>query len=165
MRLREWIVALRSLHEKARQDSLTRAETTAYREAREELAAMLLAAQRLSLKPGETAREALRVVRTLPLELSSTADPVSAVTLDISVGGFSALLESAPRAGERLEFSLQLGGGPILGHARVASVFDQGEGFRVSFSVEGSSPADAERMTSEVLDAALEKLGDLTEQI
>lgn len=109
MRLREWIATFRSLHEKARRGLLTDAETTTYREAREELLAMLLAAQRLTLRPGETVREAPRAVRALPLEIHSTADTV---TLDISTGGFAALLSRPFRVGEQIEFSLWLSSGP-----------------------------------------------------
>ena len=75
MRLREWIAAFRWLHEKARRGALAGDEVSAYHEAREDLAHMLLAAQRLTLMPGETAREALRVVRLLPLELGLQAGP------------------------------------------------------------------------------------------
>jgi len=43
--------------------------------------------------------------------------------------------------------------------------FDQGEGFPVSLSARGLLVADAERDDLGVWTAALEKLGDLTEQI
>lgn len=155
MRLREWIATFRSLHEKARRGLLTNAETTTYREAREELLAMLLAAQRLTLRPGETVREAPRAVRALPLEIHSTTDTV---TLDISTGGFAALLSRPFRVGEQIEFSLWLSSGPLQGRARVASVFDQGGSFRISFRLENVSQADTERMEFEVLDAAMEQL-------
>ena len=89
MRLREWIETFRFLHEKARRGRLRGKELAKYREARDDLAALLLAAQRLSFRPGETAREALRVARALPLDVRLSPRPLRAVTLDISTGGFS----------------------------------------------------------------------------
>ena len=165
MRLREWIETFRFLHEKARRGRLRGKELAKYREARDDLAALLLAAQRLSFRPGETAREALRVARALPLDVRLSPRPLRAVTLDISTGGFSSFLQRAPRPGKRLEFSLALGDGPVRGRARVASVFDQGDAFRVSFSFEELSSSDAERIESEVLDVALEQLVRLVEHL
>jgi hypothetical protein len=163
MRLREWIAAFRFLHEKARRASLSAQEGNVYREAREDLAAMLLAAQRLSLGSSETARGALRVVRALPLDLRLAAGPVRAETLDISTGGFSSLIDRAPQPDEVVACSLQLSSGPLLGSARVMSILDQGGTFRVSFRLEALSPADLEKLGSEVLDAALEQLANLVE--
>ena len=54
--LAEWILAFRALHEKARRGNLRDVEAARYRAARDELARALLVAQRLQLKPGETAR-------------------------------------------------------------------------------------------------------------
>src|SRR5260370_34398057 len=132
MRLREWIAAFRYLHEKARRGSLAVFEDGAYREAREDLAAMLRAAQRLSLNPNDTAREALRVVRPLPLDLRLAAGPVQAQTLDISTGGFSSIIERAPQPDEGVAFSLRLSSGPLLGRAPRTRILDQGGHLRVS---------------------------------
>ncbi|MCA1828656.1 MAG: PilZ domain-containing protein [Myxococcales bacterium] len=163
MRLRAWIAGFRWLHEKARGGALPPEEAQAYQEAREDLAAMLVAAQRLTLNPGQTAREALRVVRILPLELHHATGPVRAETLDISTGGFSAVLSRAMQPDEAVEFSLRIGTGPVRGRAKVANIQQQGAAIRVSFRIEGLSPADVERMGSEVMDAALEQLAILVE--
>jgi hypothetical protein len=162
--LRAWIAGFRWLHEKARLGSLTGEEAVAYREAREDLAAMLVAAQRLTLNPGQTGREALRVARALPLELQLKAGAVRGETLDISTGGFSTILKRALQPDETVAFTLALGSGPLPGRARVASVSDQDGFFRVSFRLEGLSPAEMERMGSEVLDATLVHLANLIEQ-
>jgi hypothetical protein len=47
------------------------------------MAALLLAAQRLALTPGEVAREATRVVRQLPVSLQLPAGAVRAEVLDM----------------------------------------------------------------------------------
>ena len=163
MRLRAWISEFRWLHEKARKGALPAEEAQAYQEAREDLAAMLVAAQRLTLNPGQTAREALRVVRILPLELQLAAGQVRGETLDISTGGFSSILSRAVQPGEPIDFSLQLASGPLKGRATVASLQQHGGAIRASFKLEGISPADLERMGTEVMDAALEQLVTLVE--
>lgn len=165
MRLREWIAAFRFLHEKARRAPLTAQEESAYREAREDLAAMLLAAQRLALIPGDTARGSLRVVRGLPLELRLATGSLRVETLDISTGGFSSVIGRAPQPDEVVACSLALGSGPLHGSARVTSIVDLGGTFRVSFRFEGLSPAEREKLGSEVMDAALEKLANLVEHV
>jgi hypothetical protein len=163
MRLRAWIAGFRWLHQKARQGSLSAEEAQAYSEAREDMAAMLLAAQQLALTPGEVARGALRVVRPLPVSLQLTTGKVSAEALDISTGGFSAVLDRSFPASEIVAFSLLLGSGPLSGRARVAGSQEQGQSFRISFRFQDLPPPDAERMGSEVLDAALEQLATLVE--
>ena len=164
MRLRAWIAGFRWLHEKARLETLAPEEADAYREAREDLSAMLVAAQRLTLGEGETARAAVRVVRALPLELALPSGTVRGRTLDLSEGGFSAVLAPAPRREEAVPFTLTLRSGPLHGKVQVASIVDQDVEFRVSFRVEDLSAPDLARLRSEVLDAALEHLANLIEQ-
>ncbi|HEY6052092.1 MAG TPA: PilZ domain-containing protein [Thermoanaerobaculia bacterium] len=164
VRLRAWILGFKWLHEKARRGTLAPGEEEAYREAREDLAAMLVAAQRLTLGEGEVARGAVRVVRGLPFELRLAAGTVRGRTLDVSEGGFSAVLAPAPRRGEAVAVTLTLASGDLNGQARVMSVVDQDVEFRVSFRLE-ELPAEAiVRLRSEVLDAALEQLANLIEQ-
>jgi len=165
VRLRAWLAGFRWLHEKSRRGSLPPEEAEAYREAREDLAAMLVAAQRLTLSPEQTAREALRVVRILPLELELGTGPARCETLDISTGGFSSVLKRALQPDETIGFTLHLGSGPLQGRARVASVSQQGPSIRVSFRLEGAPPAAVALLGTEVMDAALEQFTDLVEQV
>lgn len=164
VRLRAWISGFRWLHEKARLGTLAAGEDEAYREAREDLAAMLVAAQRLTLGEGETARGAVRVVRSVPFELRAAAGTVRGRILDLSEGGFSAMLAPAPAHGEAVAVTLQLGSGELKGLARVISVIDQDVEFRVSFRLEELSAEALARLRSEILDAALERLADLIER-
>lgn len=164
MRLREWIAEFRRLHEMSRSKSLTSDEDKAYREGRDDLAVMLVAAQRLTLGHGETPREALRAVRGLPLEIRTGGRAVQASTLDISRGGFSAMVPQPPEPGKTAEFTLRLASGEISGQARIANVLYVDGAFRVSFKLQAPSPEDVERMDSEVLDGALEHLTRLIER-
>lgn len=143
--------------------SLPPEEAQAYAEARDDLAAMLVAAQRLTLNTGQTAREALRVVRRLPLELQLASGPARGETLDVSTGGFSSVLGRALQPGESVPFSITLATGLLQGKASVASIQQQGPAIRVSFRMEGLAPDEVDRMGTEVIDAALELLADLIE--
>jgi hypothetical protein len=153
------------LHEKARRGPLQPEEVEAYREAREDLAAMLVAAQRLNLNPGQAAREAMRVARILPLELELESGPARGETLDISTGGFSSVLQRALQPDQTIGFTLQLRSGPLQGRARVASISQQGASIRISFRLEGASPAAVELLATEVMDAALEQFATMVEQV
>ncbi len=157
MRLREWIETFRFLHEKARSGRLPDVEVPTYHELREDFARLLLAAQCLTVSPGQTARGALRAVRPLPLELQLEKGVTRAATLDISAGGFSTFVPVALRAGEHVNFALGLASGEFRGRARVVNVSDEGTAYRASFALEGVSRSDAERMETEVLDAALQQ--------
>src|SRR5260370_34323816 len=64
MGVQEWLVEFRVLHDKARSGELSDYDAKLYKDGREELAAALVQAQRLTRKPEESAREALRVERT-----------------------------------------------------------------------------------------------------
>ena len=165
MRLREWIAGFRQLHERAKSSGLSADESRAYSEGRDDLAAMLVAAQRLTLGPGETPREVLRVVRSLPVEVRSGERAVQAMTLDISRGGFSAMVPQPPEPGKTTSFTIRLATGEISGQARVANVLYVDGAFRVSFKFQGIGGAELERMNSEVLDGALEQLGKLIDAV
>ncbi len=156
MRLREWLETFRFLHERARAGRLAVAEIAAYHELREEFAALLLAAQCLTVAPGQTARGSLRAVRLLPLELQLPSRAVRCETLDLSAGGFSTFVPVALPAGDRVGFALSLSSGELRGQARVVNVHDEGTAWRISFQLQGVAAADAERMETEVLDTALQ---------
>jgi hypothetical protein len=161
MRLGAWIAAFRSLHETARRGQLTPAQADAYRGSRDDLAAMLVAAQRLTLGPTETPRQAVRAVRRLAVTLQLGAARVEGTTLDISEGGFSMLLVDTPPTAALGTATLQLGDGPLRTRIRAVSVVPQDGTARVSFRLEALAPHDVERVGSEVLDAALEQLQTL----
>src|SRR5512140_3641701 len=94
--LSEWLRSFRELHERARKGQLGKAEEPAYRAGRDELARALLSAQRLTVKPGETPRQALRVARALQVDLDLLTSSARAITVDLSTGGFSCLLAKSP---------------------------------------------------------------------
>jgi len=156
----DWVVAFRALHDDARKGRLDSRGMARYEQERESLAKALLIAQRLSVKPGQTARQTLRVVRVLPVELTLGTRREQAKTLDLGLGGFAVLLEKPQRALERIEFALSLGsaGAPVRGRARVVSVQRKGRPYRIAFAFEELSTVDVERLGFEIFDAALARI-------
>jgi hypothetical protein len=155
--LADWMVAFRALHEQARKGKLEPQAMARYEQDREVLAKALLIAQRLSVKPGKTARQTLRVSLALPVELELGAHREQATTLDLGLGGFAALMAKPLGVLERLGFILTLrrAGGSVSGRVRVVSVQRKGRPYRVAFAFEDLSPADVRRLSFEVFDAAL----------
>jgi c-di-GMP-binding flagellar brake protein YcgR len=134
-------------------------EVGEYRVAREELAQALLAAQRLSLRPGETPRMALRVARVLQVDLKWSSGSVRAVTFDLGVGGIAVLLEKELQVGEHVDYTLWLGEGTaIAGSARVVGVRKQSMNARVSFQFEKLRDGDRDRLEIVIFDTVLDQM-------
>jgi len=159
MRLAEWLASFRDLHEKARRGNMGPGEEATYRAGRDELARALLAAQRLTIKPGETPRQALRVARALQIELETLTSRDRAVTTDISTGGFATLLSKAPPLGDEVGVSLRLPAAEALVcKARITDVKSMGTHVRVSGQFVRLSPAERERLELFVFDTVLAQL-------
>jgi len=157
--LTQWLLEFRQLHEKARRGQLGEREQQVYRNGRDELARALLAAQRLTLRPGETPRRALRVGRALQVDLDLVTSRERAVTIDLSTGGFSCLLAKAPPIGDEVGFSLRLpASDPLAGRARVTDAKVLPGNVRVSFQFANQDEADRERLELFVFDTVLAQL-------
>jgi hypothetical protein len=157
--LAQWLQEFRRRHDRARVGQLAGRELAAYRAARDELARALLAAQRVSLRPGETPRRALRVARALQIDLDLGTSRERAVSIDISSGGFSCLLARAPRPGDEVKYSLRLPGSePLGGRARVQDAKILPGNARVSFQFLDLSDEDKERVELFVFDTLLVQL-------
>lgn len=159
MSLGDWLKGFRALHERARKGSLSPAELATYRAGRDELARALLAAQRLTVKAGEVARKQLRASRALQVDIDFGKEKVKAMTLDVSAGGFGAILARPPVPGDLVKVSLRLPAQePVAGPARVVDVKVLPGNSRAAFAFQGLSPEDAERLESFVFDVVLEQL-------
>jgi len=159
MGLAEWLKEFRELHGEAKRKALVGPDLADYRAARDELARALLAAQHVALHAGQKPRQQLRVSRALQADLEFADGRVRAMTLEISAGGFAALLAKPPRPGEDLKVSLRVPGGePIHAGARVVDVKAQPGNARASFQLVGLGEDDLERLEMFVFDAVLEQL-------
>jgi c-di-GMP-binding flagellar brake protein YcgR len=162
MGLAQWLASFRDLHERSKAGALAAGESDVYLAAREELARALLAAQRVQTRPGQSPRRAMRVSRALQADLEFQGEPpakVRAMTLDVSAGGFGALVGRKPVVGEEVRFALRLPGGTrVEGTARVAGVVPGAGNARVSFAFDAITPEDAERLEVLVFDTVLEQM-------
>jgi PilZ domain-containing protein len=159
MGLGEWLKTFRELHERSRRGQLSAREDAIYRAGRDELARALLAAQRLTLKPGELPRQALRVARALQVDLDLITTSARAITIDLSTGGFSCLLAKAPPLGDEVKFTLRIPASePLVGRCRVADVKPLAGNVRIAFRFEGLDQADRDRVETFVFDTVLGQL-------
>jgi len=157
--LAQWLTAFRALHEKAKRGALEGADEQDYKAGREELARALVAAQHLTLQPGQSPRHALRVARALQVELESPVRKERLTTFDLSLGGFSALVARAPMPDEALTATLRLPGtDPIVTSVTVAGMKAQPGNVRVSFSFAALQGPAAERLELAIFDAVLAQL-------
>jgi hypothetical protein len=155
----DWVRSFRELHQRARTATLGPGEETRYHSMREELARAMLAAQKLTLKPGETPRRALRVARAIQIDLKVGATTERTVTLDLSTGGFSAMLARPPTLGELVGVSLRVPGGePLACRASITDIKPLAGSVRVAGSFVDLKSADLERLEFFVIDAVLSLL-------
>jgi len=155
----DWVRAFRALHHKAKERALPPEEQRTYLQLREQLARSILTVQGLSQPRGESARRSFRVAILLRIALKSAIRSLHAVTVDLSVGGFSAILDQAPDLHEVLDFSLDLSGAEALtGQVKVVGTREHATTSRVSFAFDGLSQGAQERLEIFVFDTALTRL-------
>jgi hypothetical protein len=159
MSFSDWIRQFRALHAEAKKGSLSPGELETYRGACDEFARALIAAQRLTLKPGEIPRHALRVARAIQVELESPVTLLKVTTIDLGVGGFSATLAKAPRIGDEFACKLKLpGGDPIETSVGVVESKALAGSARASFAFKKLSDASKGRIEGLVIDTALSQI-------
>jgi hypothetical protein len=154
-----WLKTFRILHAKAKAGGLSAGELGTYRAQRDELAKALLAAQQVMLKGSEAPRRQLRAARALQLDLEYPKEKVRALSLDVSAGGFGALLARPPTPGDQLRCTLRLPGQePVTGVVRVVDVKVMPGNARAAFAWVGLPGSDLERLETLVFDTVLEQL-------
>jgi hypothetical protein len=166
MSVPQFVAELRALHAKAKSGTLSQIERARYETARDQLARLVMVSQQMS-HSGQTLRAAFRMAKVFKVEVKSPdAPPIRASTIDVSNGGFAALLPTSLRVKSRVAFTLTLpnapgGGGtaPITGHALTASVRQQGTLFRVSFHFEPLEREAKNQLELTLIDAVLERFG------
>jgi hypothetical protein len=159
MSFADWLRVFRSVHGEARRGALSAQSLAEYREARNELARALLAAQRVALEPGVQPRRTLRAARALQADLDFFDGTLRIATRTISSGGFSAVLAKPPKSGEEVKVTLRLPGEASLQcSAQVIDTKAQAGSVLVSFRWVGIPEADAERIETLVFDSVLEQL-------
>ncbi len=160
MALTEFLAQLTALHEKAKRGELNPMERGQYERDREDLSMTILSAQKIALKPGETARRSIRANRVLAVELTVRSKTTKAITLEISSGGFSVMLPPlTPDWQDTVAFDLKLpGGSAVSGSARAVSATPSAGHVRVGFQITAIAESDREELARLVFDDLLEKL-------
>jgi hypothetical protein len=160
MGLADWLRVFRSLHERAKKNELKGADADDYRAGCDELARALIAAQKLSLKPGETPRHVLRVARALQVTIEGKVTGMRATTVEISVAGFSALLARVPALDDELTATLRVPGvsEPLGIPVTVGESKQLGGTVRVSFVFGKLSDGARAQLEMLVIDTALSSL-------
>jgi hypothetical protein len=157
--LAAWLRDFRDLHERARKGALKPGEESTYQASREELSRAVLAAQKLTLKPGETPRRALRVSRALQIDVEMGTTSQRSVTMDLSTGGFATLLAMPPAMGDLMSVTLRLPGAEQLScRARIVEVKPLPGSTRVAARFVDLSRSEVERLEMVVIDTVLAML-------
>lgn len=158
MSLADWLRVFRTLHEKAKKGELSGTDADDYRAGCDELARALLAAQRISLRPGEVPRHALRVARALQVNLETKVSAVRATTIDVSVAGFSVLLGKIP-PNEPQTATLRIpGADPVVADVLPQESKQQPGTVRVAFLFQKLPEPARQRLELLVIDTALSQL-------
>jgi hypothetical protein len=158
MSLADWLRVFRSLHERAKKGELTGRDAEDYRAGCDELARALLAAQKISLRPGEAPRHVLRVARALQVTLDTKISHSRATTVEVSVAGFSVLLGKAP-PNEPQTATLRLPGAePLVVDVVPGEQKQQPGTVRVAFLFQKLPDAARARLELLVIDTALSHL-------
>ena len=153
----QFLEEFRAMHMRARQGELGEADLQAYRVARDQFERTLVAGQGLLLD--RDVRRAFRVALRLPVELQMHYGYVTTRILDLSVGGFSAMMPHPMGPDERPSYTLELPQGVVLaGEARLASQRQVGDKHRVSFAFIGNTEWETERLEMLLIDLALERV-------
>ena len=147
---------LRALHEQARIAALSPDDRAAYFASMERFVSEVLAEQNGKVVPGQTPRQLARIARTVAVELEWAGEHHRAITLDLSSGGFRAVLASSPPRDEPVRALLHLGRQErVEASVRVAGVRRQRGSVRVSFAFHGMTEEDRRRLELYVADKLL----------
>jgi hypothetical protein len=118
-----------------------------------------VAAQGLTRKPDQAAREALRLALVLQIDLESRVRMERLATSELSLGGFSARMAGAPEPDEELTATLRLPGAePVATRVKVVGVKAQPGFVFVSFSFIKLDGAPTERLEMAVFDHVLAQI-------
>jgi hypothetical protein len=140
----DFFETFRSLHAMEAKAPLNKAERADYDKAKERFAEAICAAQKLAVKPGQTARKTFRVAMLFRLKLTIGDVVHSTSTLDVSGSGFSAALTTMPAVGTELTFEMTLTKSEVVkGQAAVAEVLPKGRAFFRFVDIRPASAADS----------------------
>jgi hypothetical protein len=150
-----WLSQFCSWHEKFKDGTLGVNLLPAYMQARSELGATLVLAQRLEIRSNDNARQAVRVARAVPVEFELPQGKSSSLTQDLSVSGLSALVGDGPPVGTVAPFRLKLSRDtqPVVGRCRVVANIPLRGSVRMAATFEDLAQDGRSRIETLVYDA------------
>ena len=156
------VARFRDLHQKRKHEQLELDEAAAYESLREAFAAAFVRAHRVSVRPGQTYRQAVRAACSIQVELTAGGRPHKTITLELSAQGFAALVGRFLDLDAPCAFDLRIRPNGLRGTGRVRACERYGSGnlsYRVFVAFDPLGASDAERIEGAVFDAALVSLG------
>ncbi|HEY8089409.1 MAG TPA: PilZ domain-containing protein [Polyangiaceae bacterium] len=133
---KEKALRLKELHATSRSRALAEDEQAELDRLRRALHDGYVLAQRLTLAPGQMQRRSRRVAHALKATLVGASFRETTATMNLSSGGFAALLTDAPVRHERVEFTLQTRLGRLHGKARAVSAVRRDRSWLASFAID-----------------------------
>jgi len=155
------VARLRDLHQRRKHEELELDEVTTYEALRDAFAAAFVRANRVSVRPGQTYRQAVRAPCAIQLELTAEGRAHKTITLELSAQGFAALIGVFIDPDAPCEFALRIRPALLRGTGRVLACARYGSGnrsYRVLVAFDPLNASDVERIEGVVLDAALASL-------
>jgi hypothetical protein len=149
--VRDKALRLRELITKTKASPLEEPDRSEFEKLRRSLAEGYSLAQKLTLKPGQLQRRSRRVAHMLKLTITARSTEKTA-TMNLSTGGFAALLAEPPGQSEVVDFTLGTSLGSVEGRARVVSLVPRDRGWLTSFAIEEASEAARAKLDVVVLE-------------
>jgi hypothetical protein len=156
------VARLRDLHQRRKHEELARDELTTYEALRDAFAAAFVRAHRVSVRPGQTSRQAVRAACAIQLDVTTGGRAHKTITLELSAQGFAALVGVFVDPDAPCEFALRIRPSVLRGTGRVLACARYGSGnksYRILVAFDPMNASDVERIEGVVLDAALASLG------
>jgi hypothetical protein len=136
--VRDTALRLKELMAKAKSTPLSEPERAEFEKLRRSLTDGYILAQKLTLRAGQMQRRSRRVAHMLKLTIQAGSTEKTA-TMNVSSGGFSALLADPPAPREMVGFTLRTSLGAVEGKARVVSLVRRDRAWLTSFAIEEAS--------------------------
>ncbi|HEX8792115.1 MAG TPA: PilZ domain-containing protein [Polyangiaceae bacterium] len=115
-------------------------------------------AQKLTLRPGQFQRRSRRVAYLLKVTVTSPGFSHKTATMNLSNGGFAALLPDQPAAQTHADFVLHTRFGPLHGKARIVSTLHRDRSWLTSFAIEEMNEGARRALEDIVFDQVLATL-------
>jgi hypothetical protein len=134
--MKDVALRMRDLISASRSRPLADSERNEYEKLRRALSDGYVLAQKLTLAPGQMQRRSRRVAHLLKATVKGPGVNETTATLNLSSGGFAALLTEAPPKRMAVDFVLHTRRGRLEGKARIVSAVRRDRSWLASFAID-----------------------------